>query len=671
MENGLKNSLRYILVVFGSLFILTGLGLLTGWLDSYLSQVAVQVFGKSVGPNWPSYFRISGWIVFILGLLLAANRYITAGTMWLVTVLRRWLEASDRWLEQRLARQVDLNITRLLHWPVDFKAADWLAVLIFALLAFIYQLSASSHGFPTVILGGDAANIASFAAGRAFPNLFRGDAILGDLNNIGLYVTIHLPITIGLEKLIGNFGLAYSVLLFPHVFLQFFSYYLLGRVLFGSRYWAFLFSLATSAPMSLAGGEVWGAVGDGMPRFTYQVLIPFILILLLSSWRERPQRWPWIMVAAGLMAFIHPVSTPTWAFALWLGFWPIMPFAYHARRKLLEMFKLGVILVLALLPYASIYLTYHQGGRGSTDYDLVYNILMNYFPYDLLNIPSAVGVLIKATSQFGLLWYGLAGLLLTFLLFKSERGRLIQMLTWMAGIVFVTILVPLVEQSIERAFRIVPLQTELMRGMRYLVPFLFIFWFYPLAELTRRAARSGLTRTVFAVGTLLTLSWLILNPPYPIMEIPTIVRCWSQGKLICPDQTDYADALTYIRNNTPENAKFVVFLTNRWSGIEVRYLGLRPMAYAYKDRGQLAFTNLEALRIWYYYLERENAIYSRNNSPTLEIQQKRIIDFALDAEANFLLTDFPFPPDVQTKLDITTVYQSGNFSIVKLYNMRK
>jgi len=671
MENPLKFFLRRFLIICGCLFMLAGFVLLTGLADSSFSQAVSQAFSRPAGPAWPDYFRAIGWTVFILGLIMAGGPFFSAGVRWFAAMVTRGLASSDRWLAQKLDRRIDLSSTRILHWPVDFNVVDWLLVFLFASLAFIYQLSASSHGFPNVILGGDAANIASFAAGRAFPALFKGDAILGDLNNIGLYVTIHLPLTIALEKLIGNFGLAYSVLLFPHVFLQFFSYYLFGRVLFGNSYWAFLFSMATSAPMSLAGGEVWGAVGDGMPRFTYQVLIPFILILLLSSWRERPQRWPWIMVAAGLMAFVHPVSTPTWAFALWLGFWPIMPSLYTTRQKLFEMFKLGAILALSLLPYVSIYLAYHQGGRGSADYDLVYTILMNYFPYDLLNIRSAVGVLISVTSQYGLLWYGLAGLLFTFLLFRPERGRIVQMLTWMIGIAFVTILVPYVEQNIERTFRIIPLQTEIMRGMRYLVPFLFIFWFYPLAELTKRATRIGLTRTVFAVGTLLTLSWLILNPPHPILVIPQVVQCWSQGKLICPDQTDYSDAMTYIRNETPENAQFVVFLTNRWSGIEVRYLGLRPMAYAYKDRGQLAFTNMEALRIWYYYLQRQNAIYSRNNSPTLEIQQKRMIDFALDAEANYLLTDFPFPPDVQQKLLVHTVYQNGTFTILKLYPMRQ
>lgn len=636
-----------------------------------MAQAIAQAITRRASPNWPAYFHITGGVFLFLGFALAAARFVRSGFQWLAVSLRSALAFSDQWLEQKLAREANLTSSRSLQWPLDFKLSDWFAIVFFILLALIYQVALSSPGFPTVILGGDAANIASFAAGRAFPQLFGGDAILGDLRNIGLYVTVHLPITIGLEKLLGNFGLAYSVLLFPHVFLQYFSYYLLGRVLFNNRYWAFLFSLAISAPLELAGGEIWGVVGDGMPRFTYQVLIPFLLILVLTVWRERPQRWPWVMVIAGLMAFIHPVSTPAWAFALWLGLWPCMPWAYDLRRKLLEMFRMGLILALALLPYVSIYLSYHVSGGSRSDYDLVYFILTNYFPYDLLNIPAAIQTLLSATSQYGLLWYGLIGLVLTYLLFRSERGRLNQMLTWMAGITFVTILIPIVEQTIERALRIIPLQTELMRGMRYLIPFLFIFWFYPLAELTHRAFRTGFIRAVFVIGTLLTLSWLSLNPPYPFIETPNVLRCWSQGHFICPTETDYADALTYIRNDTPENAKFVVFLMNRWSGIEVRYLGLRPMAYAYKDRGQLAFTNLDALQTWYYYLRRENAIYSRNISPTLDVQQERMIDFALDAEANYMLTDFSFPPDALKKLNVTAVYQNKTFTILKIYDMRQ
>ena len=665
----MKNPRHVPVIIIGSALALVGLFLLSGWFDAALSQFIAQAIARRATPNWPAYFHITGGILLLVGFATASAHMVGALFKALTKSLYTALNHSDQWLAHKLDHKVDLIATRSLQWPLTFNLFDLLAILSFIFLALIYQIATSSHGFPTVILGGDAANIASFAAGRAFPQLFSSDAILGDLRNIGLYVTVHLPITIALEKLLGNFGLAYSVLLFPHVFLQYFSYYLLGRVIFNNRYWAYLFTLAVSAPLELAGGELWGIVGDGMPRFTYQVLIPFILILLLTIWRDRPKRWIWAMVMAGLMAFIHPVSTPAWAFALWLGLWPCMPSAYDLRRKLLEMLKMGLVLALALLPYVSIYLYYHKGGHSS-DYDLVYFVLTNYFPYDLLNMPAAIQTFIHATSQYGLLWYGLIGLVLTFILFNSERGRLKQMLTWMAGISFVTILIPFVEQTIERTLRMIPLETELMRGMRYLVPFLFIFWFYPLAELTRRASRPWVIRTVFAVGTILTLSLLSLNPPYPFIEIPNVLSCWSQGHFICPTDSDYANALTHIRTETPEKAQFVVFLQNRWSGIEVRYLGLRPMAYAYKDRGQLTFTNLDALRTWYYYLQRENAIYSHNSSASLDVQQKRMIDFARDTEANYMLTDFPFPPAALRRMGLTAVYRNKTYTIVKIYNMR-
>jgi hypothetical protein len=667
----LKTFRRIVLQTIGFLLVITGLILISGWFDSHLSQTIAQKISRRASPNWPGYFHLTGWISVLTGLVFIAEWFVWRAAGKIQENLKSSLLNSDHSLELKLSAKINLSTERELSWPLVYNRFDWLIILFFVLLALSYQISSMSQGFPTVILGGDAANIASFAAGRAYPQLFVDDAILGNLRNIGLYVTVHLPITIWLEKLVGNFGLAYSLLLFPHVFLQYFSYYLLGRVIFNSRYWALLFSLAISAPLALAGGEVWGVVNDAMPRFTFQVLIPFLLILLLSSWRNRPARWPWVMVIAGSMAFIHPVSTPTWAFALWLGIWPCLPGAFNLRRRLLEMLKLGLVLGLALLPYVSIYLSYHQGGKSNSDYDLVYFILTNYFPYDLLNIPGALKTFFFSTSQFGLLWFGLVGFTLTFLLFRRERGRLKQMLFWIAGITFVTIFIPFVEQNIEGSLRIIPLQTELMRGMRYLVPFLFIFWFYPFAEFTNRAIRPILSRIVFVVGTILALSWLLLNPPYPFVEFPKVAECWSQGKLICPVESDYATALRHIRQETPEKAKFVVFLKNRWSGIEVRYLGLRPMAYAYKDRGQLAFTNLEALQTWFYFLQRENAIYSRNTSPTLDLQQHRMIDFAMDAEANYMLTDFPFPADVQKKLDVNAVYQNNTFTILRIYKMRK
>lgn len=662
-----RKSLRSFLAIAGVIVLFCSFVLLIGWADALVSGVISEIFHRQPKPGWTGYFRRAGFVFLVLGTLLLFIEPMINGFLRFLGQGNILLEKIDRWSKEKTKNLLQDSESKRREWPLRFNVWDALILVFFLFVAFVYQIAVMSPGYPTVILGGDAANIASFAAARAFPELFKNDAILGDLHNLGLYVTVHLPLSIWLEKLLGNFGLAYSLLLFPHVFLQYFSYYLFGRILFHQRYWAFLFSLAVSSPLILDGGERWGLLPDAVPRFTFQVLMPFLLILLLSAWRETPNRWLWVMIIAGLMAFIHPVSTPIWGFALWLGFWTMLPKDLNTQRKILEMVKLGGILVLALLPYVSIYLTYHQSGSGVSNYDLVYYILTEHFPANILNIPAAVGTLLRNTAQFGLLWYGVGGLLVTILLFPSERPRLKQLLIWMIGIMFVSILIPWVETHVERALHLVPLQTELMRGMRYLVPFLFIFWFYPFAELTRRSMNTGLTQAVFAVGTLLTLVWLIVNPPDPFTRFSSVLACSHSGQWICPSNTDQAAALAYIRESTPENARFTVFLTNRWSGIEVRYLGLRPMVYAYKDRGQLLYTNIASLRQWDNYQRREAEIFSSKKSPTLDDKRIRIVTFARETGADYILTDFSFPPEVQHQLNVIAVYQNSAYAVLKTY----
>ena len=144
-------------------------------------------------------------------------------------------------------------------------------------------------------------------------------------------------------------------------------------------------------------------------------------------------------------------------------------------------------------------------------------------------------------------------------------------------------------------------------------------------------------------------------------------NCWQTRQFICPYNTDHADALTYIREDTPKGSKFAVFLNNRWSGIEVRYLGLRPMVYAYKDKGQLLFTNLESLKRWGYYQRLENDIFSPKKAPVSDDKLTRIVEFARDAGADYILTNFSFPPKEQLQLNVITIYHNSTYSILKSY----
>ena len=140
---------------------------------------------------------------------------------------------------------------------------DWLIVLIFLAFATVYFLGRLQGNYPVVILTGDGGNIASYAAALDHPSWFQNDPALGASNNIGIYATIHIPLIRALKALTGDYGLAYAWLVLPQTFLQLFGFYILGRVLFKKRFWAFLLAFLTAMTVTTIGlGEIWGVWQD-------------------------------------------------------------------------------------------------------------------------------------------------------------------------------------------------------------------------------------------------------------------------------------------------------------------------------------------------------------------------------------------------------------------------
>ncbi|MGH2395803.1 MAG: hypothetical protein ACRDFW_02205, partial [bacterium] len=98
----------------------------------------------------------------------------------------------------------------------------------------------------------------SFAVARDHPEFFSGDSVLGDSRNVSVYPTIHIPIIRGLARVTGDYGMAFISLLGVHVFLQALGFYLLGLVIFQSRYWGALLAVLTLMPVYITLPEFWG-----------------------------------------------------------------------------------------------------------------------------------------------------------------------------------------------------------------------------------------------------------------------------------------------------------------------------------------------------------------------------------------------------------------------------
>jgi O-antigen/teichoic acid export membrane protein len=544
------------------------------------------------------------------------------------------------------------------HW-------DWLAVIIFLAFAGWYFLGRLEANYPVVILSGDGGNIASYAAALDHPDWFKNDPALGDSNNIGVYATIHIPLIRLLNQLTGDYGQAYTWLVFPETFLQLLGFYLLGLVLFKNRFWAFLLAFLTAMMVINVGlGEIWGVWRDALPRVTFQSLLPFLLVLVLV-WKDHPERWPWLMVFAGLLVYIHPISAPAWGFAIWLSLWLLQPKNWSWRRRILIMLGLGSIFLLPILPFAINYVSYNLRGQAA-DYSTVMTVLQTYSPVNLLNPIAAFGTFLWNMTRGLLLPVALIGFAITWLIKKSDRTPVKVVLLWAAGIFIISIIIPSIEGVVEQRLHILPFETELVRCLRYFVPLLLLFWLWPLAELGPRLANLQARRAVVALGIVLFGFWAGTNRP-DVSAMLRVVTCISKAQLICVSDRPIDELISTLRTQTQPGEEVLFFNEDpayTSQTISVRYAALRPMVYTERDSGLLGYANRSALPTWLATTKQWETLRATTD-PQLRLDG--LVPLAISLKADYLIIDFAVSPETVASLPVTVVMQNEDYLLLKLH----
>ena len=541
---------------------------------------------------------------------------------------------------------------------------DWLVFIIFLTYAGWYFLGRLEANYPVVILSGDGGNIASYAAALDHPDWFKNDPALGDSNNIGIYDTIHIPLIRALNHLTGDYGLAYTWLVFPETFLQLLGFYLLGRVLFKNRFWAFLLAFLTAMMVINIGlGEIWGVWRDALPRVTFQSVLPFLLTLVLV-WKDRPGRWPWLMVFAGLLVYVHPISAPAWGFAIWLSLWLLQPKGWNWRRRILVMLGLGVLFLIPLIPFAINYLSYNVRGQAA-DYTTVMTVLQTYSPADLLNAPAALGTFLWNMTLSLLLPVALVGFVVTWLIKKDDRTPVKVVLLWAAGIFIVSILVPSVERMVEQWLQILPLETELVRCLRYFVPLLLLFWLWPLAELTPRLVNLQARRAVIGLGIVLFGFWAATNRP-DVSAMLRVITCISKARLICVSNRPIDELIATLRAQTRPGEGVLFFNqdpSTTSQTLSVRYAALRPLVYSSRDSGILGYADRSALPAWLETTEKWESLQAITDP---QERLEGLVPLAVSLKTDYLVIDFEVAPEILASLPVTVVMQNDGYSLLKL-----
>lgn len=541
-------------------------------------------------------------------------------------------------------------------------------VAIFIFLSLAYTLGRIGNTFSRMsLLSSDAANIASFAAALDHPELFFHDPLLSNTDNFAFYFTIHVPLIRLLNHVFGNYGTAFVALLLPTLFVQLIGFYYLGVILYNSRFWATLLALVTAIPVVLPLGEFWGFYIDPLPRILFQALLPFLLGAAIK-WGGQLKFWPWIMGCVGLLIYVHPVSAPAWGVAVLLGLWFSIP-TIPIRHRLKAMAISGFVFLFVIAPFALNYLTTFSHSQAK-NYDQVMEILSYRFAPGFLDLSIALQtfyqqMIVSSWIHKGLWIWTLIGFVVVVYLHRKiwDQNRQPYILaSWWVGLLMISIVVPLIEHGILRALHRTPLEFDLIRGLRYTIPLLWIVSLWSLSKISSLrmewASKShqlgnGLWSLIIVlIGLGMMVAWGNQNRFMVRTNMASTYSCWKQEMLVCPkpEAIERADFLDAIRVLTPPGSSIF------FQDLAIRYYSLRPITYTGKDGGALGYANHDSLLQWYNQTRELNAISTNiKNDP---VAREAYVEFARKYGADYLVYEGTLDTKDENILGLRLVYRN-------------
>jgi hypothetical protein len=550
--------------------------------------------------------------------------------------------------------------------------ADTVVAVLLVGIALAYARGLWMGDLPYMDLDGDSAQVASYCAALDHPQFFAGDPMLANPHNYDFYATIQLPLARGVTKLLtGDYGTAF---LLPAPFLlllQGLGYYRLGKVLYRSRIIALGLSLSTFLVYTLWNlGDYWGTRACITPRDWFQSVLPLLLAYHLEHRRE-PRTWVISHFLLGLLIYVHPPSTPTWALALWAGTWFLHPDRFTFLDRVRWMVLCAAAFFAAAIPFAVNYLYSFQ--HGVTDsYDLVYMITKSRYLPGYLNIPAAFRSYWTLVSEQGFVWGALAGVALVWFASKRDRPQLYAVMAWLLSLWLISFTFPYQEQEYAREHRIMPVEVDFVRSCRYTIMLLHVLCLWPLTLLARRSLRrlslgpASIRVEWLKQAFLFVVVCALLDrqsertPPTP--ELVRGFHELREGRILESRKSERAKLLDAVRDRTPPGSK--VMVTDYLLASAVRYYAFRQVAWSYKDGGVFAYSNHAALIDWNDEKRRMDQVGSLRSGP------KEVYLDALFTEARRLHAGYAIvrrmTREEAASLEVRVVYSDRNDTLVML-----
>jgi hypothetical protein len=470
----------------------------------------------------------------------------------------------------------------------DASRAAPIVFLAFAILAF-WDYSGSIAISPGVALGGDSTMILTRALAGLDARPYRLDYLFGDAGNYSFYnnanvILFQVTTLLGIDRP----DMVLQVLKGLTTFAFLAGWYLLGTRLTGRWLAGVALALASTLTVPTVVGDYWGLYREAQPRVLFSACFPYIILLAIDA--RRLLDWIATFALSGLAFWLHPASGPPVALATMAA----MAVGHRERFSLLKL--IGVCLVSGLVYLAIIAPNFVQyvgdvlrAGQGS-DPALTAEATRLRFAEEYVDVLHGVDESLRsifAGPRLLLAVLGLSGIWLVWGRGPShERSGLWIVLTMLVTILVLSCLVPVAENMAARAAGRQPLQLDLVRTVRYVIPLLLLLAIWGLSGIGRHMLLKALP-----LGVLALWAGASLWPPRLAQNSAPYwgARCWAQLDLICPaPATDpVGEMIAFIAAETPPDALFF----SSWLGPSIRGLAQRPLAFDWKDTGWLTYSN--------------------------------------------------------------------------------
>ena len=555
----------------------------------------------------------------------------------------------------------------------------WIPPILFLLLTLGWIL-AIWRPAPLLIDSGDGGNVASMIAGWLKRERFAGDLVFATDAASRFYMVVFVPVIMALFQLTKDVGQAYILLMVPLLLLHLFGFYLLGRRLFHSRFWALVLALVVIPPVYLFPGELWGLLPTPLTRATAGAALPFLLIFMLR--RERPAWFPFaVMTACGVGVYLHSVSTASIAVGCWLVLLCDKPRDRTVTAHVAQTALAGVCFVVIALPFVYVFASGFPSGSNSVrspEAALAAKLLNELVGPQYYDFRLMFSMMIKGDNNpagsWGWAWlvWGL-GALGSFLVPRNPSPAVAEdgwrLARIAMGLLVGSVGIVIADQLVAALLGRRPVQIDLVRNVRFVVPLLQLYCVWLLAiidqHMQKTPRQSGI---VVALGTAFCLLWW---GTYPTPLTKSLSQFVDSGKPIRQKHAvndarivagigrlSPGSRILLLPNSSGEGAVELV-------GMAIRYGAFQPVVHLSKDLNLLAYSGSGKVSRW---LEAENRIKALTTlqGPAVANELSALVR---DFQANYVLLYVPAAsPDLVAGLQAVgdTVTMDGPWQLQRV-----